>query len=102
MASGSNDLTVKLWNLNTNSLIVTLAVGSPVYALASFESDEIACLGCGDLDGKITLWNIVKQGLIATLEGDGSPLYALTTFEQDGVVGLASGRSDGKIELWME
>lgn len=62
-------------------MIIHLPVQSAVYSLASFKSDEIPCIGCGDADGKITLWNILEH----------------KSHCHDG-----RWRHDGKIELWME
>ncbi len=105
LASGSADHTIKLWDVRTERLLLTLrAHDEAVTALSFFpEQDLIASVG---LDGKVILWNLIRDqprsGELAAeptvLLGSGEPLYALTTSKD--CVHLAVAGSSGTISVW--
>jgi WD40 repeat protein len=94
LASGSDDRTIKLWDLATGQLKATLAghCGS-VRALAVLPDGRLAS---GSF-GAIKLWDLATGQLKANLEGHSGPVNALAVLP-DGR--LASGSDDQTIKLW--
>ncbi|AFY33556.1 serine/threonine-protein kinase [Calothrix sp. PCC 7507] len=97
LASGSDDRTIKLWNLATVKQIRTLTGHSRwVWAIAF--SPDGKTLASGSADKTIKLWNIATGKEIRTLVGHSQGI-ASVTFSPDGKT-LASGSLDKKIKLW--
>jgi WD40 repeat protein/serine/threonine protein kinase len=105
LASGSADHTIKLWDVETERLLLTLrAHDEPVTALSFLpEKDLLASVG---LDGKVILWNLFRDDRwpaeIAAeptvLLGSGEPLHAVTT--STDCMHLAVAGSSGNISVW--
>lgn len=110
LASGSNDNTIKLWNLAPNVeprgsgrndelayLQATLSdhVGA-VYALAFLPNQNILISGSGDWTIKI--WDLTTNQVIKTLRGHQGSVRALAV-SADGHT-LVSGSSDGTVKVW--
>ncbi|MBE9007629.1 serine/threonine protein kinase [Fortiea sp. LEGE XX443] len=97
LASGSDDKTIKLWNLATGKEIHTLKGHLKwIWAIASTPDGKI--LASGSADKTIKLWNLSTTEEIRTLKGhtDG---VATVAFTPDGKT-LASGSLDKTIKLW--
>ena len=101
LASGSDDMTVKIWDLATCSCIVTWdAYKQRVFCLAvvdgghGWRADRLAS---GADDKKIKLWDLQTGSCVATLKGHAQSVTALVVLK-DGR--LASGSSDSQIKLW--
>ncbi|MHC5855588.1 protein kinase domain-containing protein [Nostoc sp.] len=108
LASGSDDKTIKLWNLATGMTIKlwNLATGKTVCTLTghSRSVDSIAIssdgktLASGSDDKTIKLWNLATGKIIRTLTGHSRSVDSIA-ISPDGKT-LASGSNDKTIRLW--
>jgi len=98
--SGSDDKTLKLWDLKSQSCVATLTGHSDsVYALVLVPD---GCLMSGSGDKTIKLWNLAKTKLfqkncVATLTGHSSAVSTLALLPDGGVI---SGSWDKTLKLW--
>ena len=98
LASGSNDKTIKLWDVQSQGQIATLTGHSEAVGSVAFSPDG-QTLASGSSDETIKLWDVQSRGEIATLTGHSDPVYSVA-FSPDGRT-LASGSSEDKtIILW--
>ncbi|WP_424094508.1 caspase family protein [Moorena producens] len=97
LASGSGDMTIKLWNLETGKEIHTLKGHDSKVKSVRFSPDA-KTLASGSFDNTIKLWNLETGKEIHTLEGHDSQVNSIS-FSPDGK-SLASGSSDKTIKLW--
>ncbi|MEH1935981.1 MAG: serine/threonine-protein kinase [Nostoc sp.] len=99
LASGSDDKTIKLWNLASGQEIHTLEGNSDWIWTVAFSPDS-KTLASGSADKTIKLWNLETGKLIRTLEGHSDGVSSVA-FSPDGKT-LASGAAskDMKIKLW--
>ncbi|MEW6498220.1 MAG: serine/threonine-protein kinase [Cyanobacteriota bacterium] len=103
LASGSDDKTVKLWQLATGQMICTLKGHSKSVASVAISSDgEI--LASGSEDKTIKLWQLTTGLQIGKLtlgnwfSGDSGCVYAIA-ISPDGEM-LVSLSSSGEVKLW--
>ena len=68
LASGSNDNTIKLWNIESQTEIATLKGHSRGVNSVAFNNSG-TILASGSNDRTIKLWNVESQTEIATLKG---------------------------------
>ena len=98
LAAGSDDLTIKLWNMAEGELITTLeGTGGPVTSIA-FSPDGTLLASASNIRGIVALWDVVKGELITTLEGHTRQVTSVA-FSPDGTL-LASASRDETIRLW--
>jgi WD40 repeat protein len=97
LASASADNTIKLWNLQSQKLIATLAGHSDSVNSVAFSPDGLT-LASASRDNTIKLWNLQSQKPIATL-ADHSQEVNSVAFSPDGKT-LASASDDDTIILW--
>jgi serine/threonine protein kinase len=97
LASGSNDKTIKLWDVHSQGQIATLTGHSNDVNSVAFSPDG-RTLASGSDDKTIKLWDVHSQREIATLTGHLSSVYSVA-FSPDGRT-LASGSNDKTIKLW--
>jgi WD40 repeat protein/tRNA A-37 threonylcarbamoyl transferase component Bud32 len=97
LASGSDDKTIKLWNLGTQKKIFTLAGHSGWIWSVAFSPDG-QILASGSADKTIKLWNLLTGKEIRTLKGHTAGV-ASVAFSTDGKT-LASASLDQTIKLW--
>jgi WD40 repeat protein len=97
LASGSDDKTIKLWNLATGNQITTLKGHDSWVNSVSFSPDG-KTLASGSTDKTIKLWNLATGNQITTLKGHDSWVNSVS-FSPDGKT-LASGSTDKTIKLW--
>ncbi|NMF58213.1 hypothetical protein HC246_09310 [Pseudanabaena yagii GIHE-NHR1] len=97
LVSGSGDKTIKLWNLETGTEILTLKGHDNPIVSVSFSPDG-KTLASGSTDKTIKLWNLETGREIRTLKGHESFVYSVS-FSPDGKT-LASGSDDKTIKLW--
>ena len=98
LAAGSDDLTIKLWNMAKGEIITTLeGTRGPVTSIA-FSPDGSTLASASNIRGTVELWDVVKGELITTLEGHTRPVASIA-FSPDGST-LASASRDETIRLW--
>ncbi|MBE9071761.1 WD40 repeat domain-containing protein [Microcystis sp. LEGE 08355] len=97
LVSGSDDKTIKLWNVETGQEIRTLkGHNGPVYSV-NFSPDGKTLVSGSD-DKTIKLWNVEKPQEIHTLKGHDDRVRSVN-FSHDGKT-LVSGSDDKTIKLW--
>ncbi|MFN7384702.1 MAG: protein kinase domain-containing protein [Dolichospermum sp.] len=97
LASGSDDNTIKLWNVNTGNLLQTFTGHSDLVWSVAYSPDG-QTLASGSWDKTIKLWDVKTGNLLQTLKGH-SDFVISVAYSPDGQT-LASGSSDGTIKLW--
>ncbi|MCT7977949.1 nSTAND1 domain-containing NTPase, partial [Laspinema olomoucense] len=97
LASGSNDKTIKLWNVKTGEEIHTLT-GHQAGVWSIAFSPEGKALASGSNDKTIKLWNVETGEEIHTLTGHQDAVTSIL-FSPDGKI-LASESADKTIKLW--
>ena len=97
LASGSQDLTVRLWDVGTGSLRNTLT-GHTDYVYSVAFSPDGTMLASGGRDRTVRLWDVGTGSLRNTLTGHTS-LVNSVAFSPDGTM-LASGSWDRTVRLW--
>ncbi|MBW4477761.1 MAG: serine/threonine protein kinase [Tolypothrix brevis GSE-NOS-MK-07-07A] len=97
LVTGSDDRTIKLWNLTTKQEIRTFkGHTSWIYAIAI--SPDGQTIASGSADKTIKLWNLNTGQEIRTLKGHSDSVTSLA-FSPDGKL-LASSSLDKTIKLW--
>jgi WD40 repeat protein len=109
LASGSEDQTVRLWEvvnpggLNTGQSLKTLAGHTHPVSSVAFSPDG-RLLASGSFDHTVRLWEVVNPGglntgqSLQTLAGHTNWVWSVA-FSPDGRL-LASGSADATIKLW--
>jgi WD40 repeat protein len=95
--SGSDDCTVKLWDLSTGQPRLTLTGHTgPVHALAILRD------GCrawsGSLDGTLRLWDLATGQVCVVLADQGGPVYALVVTPDERYA--LSACNDNNLRVW--
>jgi small GTP-binding protein len=97
LAVGSDDNTVKLWEVASGKLLRTLeGHGGIVFSLAFDPAGRMLASGSGD--HTVRLWDVVSGKPLRTLEGHKGVARSLA-FDQVGRT-LASGNDDHTVKLW--
>lgn len=97
LASGSDDNTIKLWDIANQQEIRTLK-GHSTWVWAVGFSGDGKTLASGSADKTIKLWNLETGQEIGTLKGHSGGVSSIT-FSPDGKT-LASASLDKTIKLW--
>ncbi|BAY31277.1 WD-40 repeat-containing protein [Nostoc carneum NIES-2107] len=97
LASGSEDKTIKLWDISTGKLLQTFNGHSSLIKTIALSSDGKK-LASGSDDKTIKLWDISTGKLLQTFSGH-SDVVNSVAFSSDGQK-LASGSKDKTIKLW--
>jgi WD40 repeat protein/DNA-binding Xre family transcriptional regulator/DNA-binding HxlR family transcriptional regulator len=97
LASGSDDATVKLWNVDTGECLKTLWGHSSWVNSVTFSPDG-RILASGSHDQTVKLWDWHTGECLHTLEGHIQKVKTIA-FSPDGTK-LASGSDDNTIKLW--
>jgi WD40 repeat protein len=94
LASGSNDHTIKLWNLKTNSCICTMNAHTDIIIYLDELPNER--LISGSYDGMVKLWDLNTCDMIDVFTS-GAFIYTLKRFENTQ---LAVAYSDSTFKIW--
>ena len=97
IVSGSNDQTIKVWNLNTGELERTLE-GHASRVISVAISEDGQRIISGSSDKMIKVWNLNTGELERTLEGH-SDWISSVAISEDGQY-LVSGSLDKTIKVW--
>ncbi|GAB1542533.1 hypothetical protein NUACC21_52070 [Scytonema sp. NUACC21] len=97
IASGSDDKSIILWDLQSKLSIGTLT-GHTGYIYSIAFAPDGKMLASGGSDKTIILWDVERKKQIATLKGHEGSVTSIA-FAPDGKT-LASGSLDGTVRLW--
>ncbi|BBH40875.1 serine/threonine protein kinase [Microcystis viridis NIES-102] len=97
LASGSNDKTIKIWEVATGKELRTLTGHSDSVESVVYSPDG-RYLASGSNDKTIKIWEVATGKELRTLTGHSSWVYSVV-YSPDGRY-LASGSGDGTITIW--
>ncbi|HEY9635274.1 MAG TPA: serine/threonine-protein kinase [Coleofasciculaceae cyanobacterium] len=97
LASGSDDKSIRLWNLDTGQAISTLIGHSQSVQSVAFNPDG-TILATGSDDQTVKLWNLNDHQEICTFFGHSQAVKSVAFNPQGNL--LASGSWDKTIKLW--
>ncbi|HEY9830275.1 MAG TPA: NB-ARC domain-containing protein [Stenomitos sp.] len=97
LASGSEDRTIKLWDILSGQHLNTLTGHKDAVFSVLFSPDG-QTLCSGSLDGTIKLWDILTGECRKTLQGHRGGIWSIS-LSADGKL-LASGSQDQTLKLW--
>ena len=96
-ASGSKDMTVRIWDTERRKRKATLK-GHKAWVTAIAFSHNGEYVTSGDSNGEIRIWDTRRKRLKTKLDGHTNSIITLA-FSPDGKT-YASGSADGTIKLW--
>ncbi|MGJ5630234.1 protein kinase domain-containing protein [Nostoc sp. CALU 1950] len=97
LATGSDDNTIKLWDVNTGQLICTLVGHSWSVVAVAFTADGETLLSAS-CDKTVKLWRVSTAEEIVTLSGHVDSVSAVAVNKVTQLI--ASGSRDKTIKLW--
>ena len=97
LASGSNDETVKLWDVESGQEVNTLHLTGFAALSVAFSPDG-TLLASGSSDNTVNLWEVESGQELRTFRGHSDYVWSVA-FSPDGTL-LASGSLDGTVKLW--
>jgi WD40 repeat protein len=97
LASGSNDRTVRVWNVSSGRELLNLVGHEGPVEVVLFSPDDRWIIS-GSTDSTIKVWDTVSGRPLQTLKGHIAGITALA-ISGDGRT-LASGSADNSIKLW--
>ncbi|MBC1223908.1 serine/threonine protein kinase [Nostoc sp. UCD121] len=97
LATGSDDNTIKLWEVNTGQLICTLVGHSWSVVAVAFTADGETLLSAS-CDKTVKLWRVSTAEEIVTLSGHVDSVSAVAVSKVRQLI--ASGSRDKTIKLW--
>ena len=98
LVSGSNDESVRIWNLRDGSSKIMPVTGITSYFLSVAFSPDGSYIAGGDLNGSLWIWDSRRQKLVAKWPGHTGSVWCVE-FTPDGK-GLMSGSYDKMIKYW--
>lgn len=97
LASGSDDSSVRLWDVNEGKETFHLRGHTEPIAGVVFSPDG-SILASGAEDNSVRLWDVQQGQQVHCLEGHSGKVTSIA-FSPDGLV-LASGSADNSVRLW--
>jgi hypothetical protein len=97
LATGSNDHTARLWDLNSGQTVAIFRGHSDRVQSVAFSPDG-RWLATGSDDATARLWDLDSGQTVATIQGH-SRVVQSVAFSPDGTR-LAIGSADGTVRLW--
>ena len=97
LATGSDDNTIKLWDVNTGQLITTLSSHSWSVMAVAFTADGETLISAS-WDKTVKLWRVNTAEEIFTLSGHVDSVSAVAVSHVAQLI--ASGSKDKTIKLW--
>ncbi|KAI9855929.1 MAG: hypothetical protein M1813_009363 [Trichoglossum hirsutum] len=97
VASGSSDLTVKLWDASTGAVLETLEGHLDEVVSVAFSLDSRLVVSGSD-DHTVKLWDASTGAVLETLKGHSGYVRSVA-FSPDGRL-VASGSYDSTVKLW--
>ena len=97
-ASGSDDDTVKVWDMTSGECLQTLGHSSIVLSVTFSPDGTKVASGC--MEGTVNLWDVTTGTLLHNLEGHSSDVRSVS-FSPDGTK-VASGSLDKTIKIWVD
>ncbi|KAA6408308.1 MAG: hypothetical protein FRX48_08050 [Lasallia pustulata] len=97
LASGSGDMTVRIWDAATGATLQTLEGHSDWVSAVAFSPDGKQ-LASGSSDKTVRIWDAATGATLQTLEGHSDVVNAVA-FSPDGKQ-LASGSVDMTVQIW--
>lgn len=97
LATGSEDQTVKLWDVASGQELATLQGHTDVVSSVSFSPDG-TILATASGDRTVKLWDVAGRRELATFTGHQNAIRSLA-FSPDGKI-LATGSEEGTVKLW--
>lgn len=96
IVSGSDDSTIRLWDVRVKGCLETINNGFPVTAVCfSDQSDKVFSAG---IDNEIKVWDLRKSQVLMTLEGHTDTVTGIK-LSPDGNFLLSNGM-DNSIRMW--
>jgi len=96
LASGSRDSTVKIWDVETGTQLLSLAHSDAVKHV-DYSPDGTKVVSSSS-DTLVYIWNATSGGIIRTLPGHTGNVYSVK-YSPDGSR-ICSSASDGTVKLW--
>jgi WD40 repeat protein len=101
IVSGSDDNTVRIWDLKSGQpLRVLEGHTNTVTSLAALKLDGRDVVASGSWDNTVRVWDPQSGQPIRVLEGHTSPVSSLAALELDGRDLIASGSWDNTVRVW--
>ena len=97
LASGSNDNTVKLWEVSSGKLLRTLEGHTSAVVCVAFDRSG-GILASASADNTVKLWEASSGKLLRSLEGHTNLVSSIAIDRSGGI--LASGSEDNTVKLW--